>query len=143
MWSAAAFILVGLATGYGAYVYRKHQAAAFFRRREPLTEEEIFSRFYGGTNFRKEEVLELWKEVAEVFHLPFGVLRPTDRFGQELRGYWLIDNEVDEISDRAHSRLKRKKKAIDLHEISSLDEYIRTIVSEVKEVKDTHPLANG
>ena len=129
MWYAAAFILVGLSFGYGVYLYRKRRAREFFRGRERLSEDEIFFRFYKDTDFTKQDVLDVWKEVAEVFKLPFGVLRPSDRFGKELRGYWLVDTEVDELSDRAHDRLKKKGKSVDLHKISSLDEYVRMMLA--------------
>ena len=129
MWSVVAFIFAGLLGGYGIYVYRRRKAIAFFQGRQLLTDEEIFSEFYSDTNLRKEEVLELWKEVAKVFGLPYGTLRPTDRFGKELCGYWLVENEADELSDRAHNRLKEKGSSLEINKLSSLDEYIKAMAS--------------
>jgi len=126
MWSAVGFIILSVLLGAGIYAFRKRRAKRFFSEREILTGDEIFAQFYGDTGFEKNDVLDIWKEVAEVLHVPYGSLRPTDKFGEQIRGYWLIDNELDELSDRTHSRLKKYGKSVNLDKITSLDEYVRS-----------------
>lgn len=135
LFSIAFILLVALAS-YGLYLYRRHKKAAFYEPRESLTEGEIFQRYYSKDRFNQRDVLDLWKEVASVFRIPYGKLRPADRFGKELRGYWVVDNEVDELTDRAYQRLKKKGKHLDFKEISTLDDYVRLMLSALSEPMD-------
>lgn len=117
-------ILAGIFSALAFRFYKKASLRKLFFERDFLSESQIFD-FYRDENFDKEKVLFLWKEVAEILNLPYGSLRPSDRFGRELNGSWLVDNEIDEISDIALNRLAKYGVYENLEKIASLDDYIR------------------
>lgn len=95
--------------------------------REDIPMDAIYGRFFSGTNFRKDLVLELWNEVATLLRVPPGKLRPLDRFDKELApgGVWLrLDDDSVEVNLAARSRLRKIGAKTDLSAIQTLRDYI-------------------
>jgi hypothetical protein len=104
----------------------RRQRLKRFHGRPNLSLEQIHSKFFGQTNFPKELVSELWKEVAESLRLPPGKLRPTDRFDQELAAPkgWEFDDEILDVQWAAERRRKRSEIKTDLSQIKTVGDYV-------------------
>jgi hypothetical protein len=95
--------------------------------REDIPMEVIYSRFFTGTQFPKDLVVELWNEVASCLRVPPGKLRPSDRFDKELavHGVWLrLDEDAQAVNLAAQYRLNRIGAKNDLTAVPTLRDYV-------------------
>jgi hypothetical protein len=123
-----ALIAVGLVAGVGIPASRwwvRKRKAILLSDRESLTVEEIFSKFYGSSGISKAAVVQLWEEVATTLGYDASRMRPTDRFGVELKEFQFMDGEVDSLSAIAHERMKQHGLNIDWSKVATVDDYIR------------------
>jgi len=65
-----------------------------FEQREELDLDAIYFWYFAHRGLPRDQVIELWCEVAESLDLPAGKLRPSDRFDGELAAVtgWGFDN---------------------------------------------------
>lgn len=101
------------------------------RSRENLSPDEVFNRYYAGSNLNRKLVVELLDHVAAELSLPVEKLRPNDRFAVELApkkgsewdsGYGILLYELQ--------RLAKKKGRIVKKSIATIDDYLMAM-SEV------------
>ena len=81
---ASIFILVVSLVALVIITFSERQRRERLENRCSMTGDQIYDRFFASRGFPKELVLELWDEIATVVQLPAGLLRPTDRFDEEL-----------------------------------------------------------
>ena len=96
-----------------------------FTGREHLPIEHIHDRFYPGYDMGR--FIELWKEVASVVEVPPELMRPTDRFDQELgpvKGFE-ISSEMDDLVEALIRRCKRQQLDYRHVKVETVDDYIR------------------
>ncbi len=99
--------------------------AKIFSRRQSLSDDDIYNKFYYGTKLPKNKVLSKWKMVSKILKIPADKLLPTDKFGEELGPYWFVGDPLDELEIIAKRNFKAN--GIDGSKISirNLDEYIK------------------
>lgn len=132
-----AAVFAGLAGGLLAWAIgrdrkRKQTKRNRFAKRESLSLEEIYSRFYETTNLDKEYFLLYWREVANLLSLEAGRLRPSDRFDKELRP--VEDQELgDELEDlHEFLYLESQEKCIDYvpERLKTIDDVVRLLAGQ-------------
>lgn len=93
--------------------------------REALSPEEIYARFYASSGLSEDCVRQLWEEIAKTLGCDSSRIRPSDRFGIDLKEFQWIDGEVSDLDAIASERCKKKDLKIDLSKILTVDGYIR------------------
>ena len=123
--SIIAVIVLGGALFVWNYVPQRLRRKRFDYRPE-LNLDEIYREYFAAKKLPKDLTCELWKEVSETLRLPFGKLRPTDRFDQELAAPkgWEYDDEIVDLQWAAERRLKRIGGQADLSQIKTVADYI-------------------
>jgi hypothetical protein len=123
VWVAVVILGPALVASVMSFVLAKWRNAGMFAARETLSEEQIYSQYFAQSGISASAVRELWHEVAETLHVPAEKLRPSDRFGHELGGYWISSDELDALARRAAKRSSQ----LDLAEIKTLGEYVHRL----------------
>ncbi len=97
-----------------------------FTNREDLSFDDIYSQFFRKSDLPKDQVMELWNEVAKALSLPPGKLRPTDRFAKELAPVegWEFDDDIVEVYWAADRRLKKMGLKVDHSNVHTLGDYV-------------------
>lgn len=116
----------------GYFVASKYFHLAKLRQlsgRESLSFDQLYDRYYRESGMSYEAVHGLWLEIATTLAYEPGRLRPGDRFGVELKDYWLMDGETSQLSSIALERSRRISGSIDLSNIQTVDDYIRAFHS--------------
>jgi hypothetical protein len=124
-WIGVVVFGFGIIASIASVLLGKKKSKTLFDERPMLSDDEIYRQYFAEVGLPQALVLELWREVAGVLNLPAGKLRPTDRFGQELGGYWITSEELDALGDVAAARARRHNATLNLAEIKTLDEYVR------------------
>lgn len=100
-------------------------------KRERLSPDDVFYRFYAGSGIDRELVVELLEHVASELSLPVDRLRPSDRFGVELApdkgcewdsGYGVLLFELQRLAKKKGKEIRQR--------IITIDDYLRAM-SEV------------
>ena|SRR5579863_1353686 len=121
------FVIAIGATWLAAIRYVRYRKDSVIRRRPSMTVDLIYSTYYADSGLVKEDVVELWSEIANVLRIPRENLRPADRFGTDI-GWWQITSEdLDTLSEKATKRAGKLGVAIDPSRISTVDEYVRAL----------------
>lgn len=123
VWVAVMILGPALVASVVSFVLARWRSADIFATRDTLGDEQIFSQYFAQSGIAAPLVRELWHEVAETLHVPAGKLRPSDRFGHELGGYWITSDELDTLAQRA----ARRSRQADLAEIKTLGEYVHRL----------------
>ncbi len=115
-----------------------------FKDRKNLQWEQIYKKFYSDCNLSEELVKKLWMEVAQYLEIPYGMLRPSDRFDSELKPVdgWEFDDAVNIITFIAKERLKKSEGKVRLTDIKTLDDYIK-VFSKIEKIKYKNPKENN
>lgn len=127
-------VIGGLVVAGGVLIWclvPRRQRLKRFESRPDLSLDQIYSDFFAQRNLPKNQVCELWREVAESLRLPPGKLRPTDRFDQELappKG-WEHDDEILDVQWAAERRLKKTGIKADLSQVKTLADYVEFFCS--------------
>lgn len=117
---------IGVAViGIAIYQARKRGTIRLLADREPLGDEEIYSRFYASSGLAKSLVIELWHEVASSLGLAPERLLPTDRFGKDIGVYWLTSDNLDVLGAITKQRASQQGLKVDLASLGTVDEYVR------------------
>lgn len=98
-----------------------------FAERTPLTLKEFWRQFYEERGVPLEVVEELLPVIAEAAEVPVTLLRPTDRFAEELapeKG-WEFGDGLAEVGWWVRALAKRSGKEVDLSEVRTVDDLIR------------------
>jgi hypothetical protein len=119
-----AVVLLG-ATGWFIRRSKGRRALALLNGRDALSDAEIYRRFYASSNLSRDDVVELWHEVADALRVPPDRMRPEDKFGKEVGAYWITSEEIDELSRIARRRAEKLGVSFDLKEIKCVDGYVR------------------
>jgi len=96
-----------------------------FNCRERLPLESIRDKFYPG--YEMGTFLELWREIASKTEVPPELLRPSDRFDDELgpiKGF-PIAGEMDELNEAFVRRCKQQKLDFRKAKVETVDDYIK------------------
>jgi len=103
----AALTAIALTLG-AVFFWNRAQRPKGIRGRTVLSLDEIYDRFYRDSGFSRDDVRCALDVVARAFGVKSGLLRPTDRFGDDLKvphGWDSFDSPLDELSDELRSLL--------------------------------------
>lgn len=90
-----------------------------FEGREDLGYKELYEKYFEPQGLSEENVMECFKEVEFNFHIPVGILRPTDNMAKLTERvttnnpfiwfWWLGRNEFrgDDLLDELNIRLRK------------------------------------
>jgi len=123
-------VVLGLvvAIGVGAFAERwfsRRGKRDLLAHRETLSPEEIYAKFYASSGLSEDCVRQLWDEIAKALGYESSRIRPSDRFGIDLKEFQWVDGEVSDLDGIATERCKKKNLKIDLSKILTVDDYIR------------------
>ncbi|MGH7267051.1 MAG: hypothetical protein ACREMB_19695 [Candidatus Rokuibacteriota bacterium] len=96
-----------------------------------MTADEFYERFYATSGLPKHLVTATLRSLAAALEMPEATLRPGDRFGEELKPVrgWELDDGTVVLSAELTDLAERAGIAIDLQNVSTLDDYIRSRIS--------------
>lgn len=123
--------IAAVALAVTRFVVRGQQQRAIAREREAMSTEEIYRAWYQSRDVRKDTFAELWTEVAECLRQSPGLLRPQDRFGEDVGRAWITTDELDELRAKAVRRAEALGVKLDLSKIRTVDDYILTLSNKV------------
>ncbi|WP_420265271.1 hypothetical protein [Candidatus Magnetominusculus dajiuhuensis] len=105
-----------------------------FLSREELSTDEFYQLYYESSGLPKDQVIEVLNFLAIELHIPAALLRPTDRFTEELEPKGLFfENAFDGLIMELDIRV-REQGLTQIPDIKNIDEYIRcTIEHRAKE----------
>ncbi|MBF0487586.1 MAG: hypothetical protein HQK98_05435 [Nitrospirae bacterium] len=105
-----------------------------FLSREELSTDEFYQLYYESSGLPKDQVIEVLNFLAIELHIPAALLRPTDRFTEELEPKGLFfENAFDGLIMELNCLLTEKG-LTHIPDIKNIDEYIRcTIEHRAKE----------
>src|SRR3974377_555758 len=112
-WIGLVVLGFGILASIASIVFARKNSRRTFDDRATLSDEQICG-YFADSGLPQPLVIELWREVANALRLPAGKLRPTDRFGRELGGYWITSDELDALGQIAAARARRQGTALDL-----------------------------
>jgi hypothetical protein len=115
---------VGAALLGGVYYLRYRESRAL-RRRPSLSYDAIYSTYYASSGLPKDEVIEIWGEIAKVLNVPEGKLRPDDRFAEDIARYLITSEELDTLYECGRKRARELGFNINFPDIKTIDEYVR------------------
>ncbi|MBF0487352.1 MAG: hypothetical protein HQK98_04260 [Nitrospirae bacterium] len=101
-----------------------------FLDRAELSPDEFYQQYYESSGLPKDKVIEIRNFIAHEIEIPAALLRPTDRFSEELKpdafsnfddGLAVVEMELDYIL--------RKKGLRQAPDIKNMDDYIRCIIA--------------
>jgi hypothetical protein len=119
--AAAVIVAMGLSIPW----FRRRAEQRKLLAREALDNEAIYSRFYASAGLPRDQVFELWGEVAETLGVPPDRLRPEDRFGKDVGTYWIMSDALDELAKKGRQRAQQLGVTIDLKTLATVDQYVR------------------
>ena len=122
-------IAILLITYFFSEILKRQKKKSIFSKRESLTLDEIYTRFYSDSDLSKNLVQELWRELAEALHLPIDKLLPTDEFSDKLG---ISNDEIEDLEEKIFFRLEGTGKEVDYSKIITIDDYIHQIGSIVE-----------
>ena len=103
---------------------RRIRVPANLRNREALSDDEIWSKFYKGTDLDRTDVLELWSEIADCLRIDKGRMRPSDSIARDLTLDRVIQPRIEDLTEAATSRARRRNKRIDLGQLETVQDYV-------------------
>lgn len=118
---AVLIAVVGLAVSW----WKQKAARRDLESRERLDDEGVYSRYYATSGLPKDQVLELWHEVADTLRVPAGQLRPEDRFGKNVGAYWITSDDLDVLAAKGRNRAQQLGLAVDFGQLGTVDQYVR------------------
>jgi hypothetical protein len=121
---AAVMIALAGAIAWAGYA-RTRRSTRALKERQELLPTEIINQFYSDGAWDADSVIDLWNEVAAAVGVPPGVLRPSDRFGEELSPSVITSESLDALYYKASERARRQG-GVRLEAILTVDDYIRT-----------------
>ncbi|KWT82910.1 hypothetical protein [Candidatus Magnetominusculus xianensis] len=101
-----------------------------FLGRVELSPDEFYQQYYESSELPKEQVIEILNNIARALAIPAVVLRPTDRFTEELASEpgWEYDDGLGLLEWEVYSLLRKKGSKLQ-SDIKNIDDYIRCIIA--------------
>jgi hypothetical protein len=127
VWMAGVLFGFGTLASVASLLLASRRKTNTFRARSELTDEQIYHSYFSDTGLQPSVVLKLWREAAHTFNVPPGKLRPSDRFGKELGGFWITSEELDALADIATRHAQKFSATVDLQSIITLGDYVRKV----------------
>lgn len=97
-----------------------------------MSMKEIYRTWYQSKHVQESKFTELWTEVAECLGQPAGLLRPQDRFREDVGRAWITTDELDELYERAMHRGEAMGLELDPSKLKTIDDYIVVLSQERK-----------
>lgn len=97
-WALLAFLIACVLVGLHLEKTRIQRKRARFSGREPLTPEQIFSRYYSTSELSITSVSKTWNDIARLLKIDPQLLRPEDRLDIQLtpeKGFPMEDELAD------------------------------------------------
>ena len=124
IWNAVVIFGISGIAAVASYLFSGLRNKQIFSKRQILQEKDIYRLYFSDNRIPEADIFELWREVASQFNLSPGKLRPTDRFGHELGGFWITSDGLDELYRLAQKRAQQNGIVVDLSKIHTLEDYI-------------------
>ncbi len=101
-----------------------------FLGRAELSPDEFYQQYYESSGLPKDKVIEILNNIAHVLEIPAKLLRPTDRFTEELKAEpgWEYDDGLGILEWELDIILRRKGSKLQLSDIKNIDDYIRCVI---------------
>jgi len=105
-------ITIVLITGVGViwYAYPRWRFRSTMRKRPRVAFEDVYQREFADQGIDYDLAEKLWRRLSDCLDVPYGSLRPSDRYSVELaaRKGWEYDDELGAVEhllrDAARSR---------------------------------------
>lgn len=91
------FSVGAIAVAYVTFRLYPFQERGLLKCRPPVPVTEIFATHYSGSNIPWNSFERYWKQVASILGEPAEMLRPSDRFDNELRPRTPLDESNDDL----------------------------------------------
>ena len=109
----------------------KHREKGWqFAKRRALTEDEFHNRFYADSDIRKELMCVSLRMLARTMAVPFGKLRPDDRFTEHLAPATLYDDTVEELFEGTDWLINDPDR-VQFTAKSTVDDYVRQVAPKL------------
>lgn len=123
-------LLLGAAAGIVSMVYVRRVRMKRIADREPMSPDQIFSRYYKDSGLREEFVVLVWGDIAKILALPAEKLRPTDKFNEELKplaGWHFYDDHLEDLLTWADKYARKRGAIVNPAEFKTLDDLVRRL----------------
>jgi hypothetical protein len=123
-------LLVGATAGIVSMVYVRRVRIKRIADREPLSPDQIFSRYYKDSGLKEDFVVLVWGDIAKILALPAGKLRPCDKFNDELKpltGWYFYDDHLEDLLTWADKYARNRGASVDPGEFKTLDDLVRRL----------------
>ncbi|MCG6553644.1 MAG: hypothetical protein L7F77_15070 [Candidatus Magnetominusculus sp. LBB02] len=110
-----------------------------FQDRAELSPDEFYRRYYESSGLPKDQVIEILNEIAHALIIPAGLLRPCDRFDNELKpiiGFLFADDCRDDLGMKLYDLVDIKDPDYQGKDIRNIDDYIRCVI-ELQQMEPT------
>ena len=86
------FVVVALLIGVCYFLdwQRRNKVLQLKPDREELDDLSVYQQFYATAELMEPDVIMLWHEIADTLKVPAGKIRPTDVFGEDIGGAFLL-----------------------------------------------------
>lgn len=123
------FAAVGAALYAGLNAANRWKRASLSAKREIMDMSTIYRSWYLSRGVSESDFRDIWGEIADALQIPAGLLRPSDKFGNEVGSSARFGScDLDELSTSAIMRAERFGISVDLSRIVTIDDYVMTFV---------------
>jgi hypothetical protein len=127
VWFASVVAMGALGIFGAASMRLRMRKQSTLNQRPDITNDELYETYFKDSGLPKAIVVELWDEVAACLHVPRAKMRPTDRLGKEVGGYWITSEDLDALEARAKNRARHAGKSLDVSTIDDVGGYVRMV----------------
>lgn len=116
---------VGAVTTYFVMRQRLPLKLQRFKGREHLTMQQIHHNFY--PDYEMESFISLWRQIASAVEVPPGLIRPADRFDEELgpvKGFE-VASEMDDLTEVLMLYCEQRRLDFRKVDVNTVDDCIR------------------
>ncbi|MBF0459745.1 MAG: hypothetical protein HQK99_17810 [Nitrospirae bacterium] len=101
-----------------------------FPEREELNPDEFYQKYYETSGLPKDQVIVILNIIAYELEMPAGLIRPTDRFAEELAAEpgFEFDDGVCGLAMELDSLLGQKGSNVQTSEILTVDDFVRCMI---------------
>lgn len=131
-WWLIVFLGACAVLGLCAERLRVKRKKSRFTGRENLPLEQIYRLYYSDSGLSQNSVLEVWQELAKRLAIAPGLLRPDDRFDNQLAPENGFPTE-DELADvEAYMQELAEKSTVSLGNIQTFGDAVRILAHTVR-----------
>ncbi|MBF0456893.1 MAG: hypothetical protein HQK99_03255 [Nitrospirae bacterium] len=101
-----------------------------FSDRAELSPDEFYRQYYYSSGLPKDQVIEILNDISRALAIPAALIRPTDRFTEELmfEPDWAFESELDCLAMDLDALSQERCPGYPMPDIKDVDEYIRFII---------------